>query len=223
MQNPWHDLIFRNGEYLLDIDREQIYKYNAPRDAEHKIVLSSVPEPFIGDPSSAQVVLLLLNPGHDDTDLRSHLRQDFKDALFKNLHHESQAYPFYPLTPTFRDTGSARWWRRRLGGLIVASGLDEKTIAQRLLAIEWFPYHSRYSSLPQSKVCESQEYSFHLAKKMVRSGSLVVGMRSKRNWLGVDRNCFAELPFLTYPRIGYVSRGNMEEGLFDRIVSVLRK
>ena len=151
MQNPWHDLTFRNGEYLLDIDREQIHEYNAPLNAEHKVVLSSVPEPFIGDPSSALVVLLLLNPGHDHTDLQSHLREDFKEALFKNLRHESQAYPFYPLTPAFRDTGSARWWRRRLGGLIGASGLDEKAIARRLLAIEWFPYHSRYSALPPKK------------------------------------------------------------------------
>jgi hypothetical protein len=222
MQNPWHDLIFRSGEYLLDIDREQIYRYNAPLNAEHKVVLSSVPEPFIGDPSSALVVLLLLNPGHDATDLQSHLRQDFKESLFKNLHHESQAYPFYPLTPAFRDTGSARWWRRRLGGLIRASGLDEKTIAQRLLAIEWFPYHSRYSALPQLKVCESQEYTFHLARKMMRSGPLVIGMRSRGNWLEVDRG-FAEVPFLTYPRIGYISRGNMGEGLFDKIVNVLRK
>ena len=75
-----------------------------------------------------------------------------------------QDYPFYPLNPTLSWTPTARWWPPRLRDLKDASGLGSGEISERLLAIEWFPYHSKSPGLPRTLVCESQKYTFQLEK-----------------------------------------------------------
>jgi hypothetical protein len=221
VQNPWLTLRDDEARYILDVDRESINRYsNSKRNENGRIMLESVPEPFIGNPESAQVVLLSLNPGHSDDDWKTHSHPEIKKLMFHNLRRESQEYPFYPLNPEFSWSGAGRWWGPRTRELREA-GLDDKTIAKRLLVIEWFPYHSRRSAFPIKRVCESQNYSFHLAKEMFERKKLVVGMRSKKRWIEVDRR-FEKVPFLKNPQCGYISRGNTEDDLFARIVEALK-
>ncbi len=47
-------------------------------------MVNVLPEPFIGDPESAKVVLLNLNPGYDSTVAGDHRRPEIKDAIFRN-------------------------------------------------------------------------------------------------------------------------------------------
>ena len=102
------------------------------------------------------------------------------------------------------------------------SGLDDRTFAERLV-IEWFPYHSERSGLRKPvSVCESQKYSFQLAKQMLgKKGVEVVGMRSRKHWAEVDPR-FGEVRFLKNPQCGYVTRGNTEGNLFDEMVKALK-
>lgn len=141
--------------------------------------------------------------------------------MIRNLHRERQAFSFYPLNPVFDWTPCAEWWVPRTRELREATGLDDHTFADRLLVIEWFPYHSKKSGLPVSLVCESQTYSFHLAKEMLEEKKLVVRMRSKRQWTRVDR-VFGTVDSLKNPQCGYISRGNTEGDLFDRMVKALQ-
>ena len=220
MQNPWAELSPNGGTYLLDVDREQIERYNVVQVEGAKLVLESVPEPFIGNPRTANVVLLLLNPGHSLEDPQAHRDPVFKAALFRNLRQEVQDYPFYPLNPTLSSTPSARWWMPRLRELKEASGLSFAEISKKLLALEWFPYHSKSSGLPTTPVCESQKYTFQLAREMLAS-KLVIRMRSINHWAQVEPR-FSLVPCLKSPRCGYVSKRNTEAGLFDRIVKALK-
>jgi hypothetical protein len=220
VQNPWLGLPSKSP-YILEIDRESIDRYNESRHIEdRRINLGSVPEPFIGNPDSAKVVLLGLNPGDSDDDWRAHSHVEFNKALFQNLRGEPQKYPFYPLNPEFSWTGAGKWWRQRTRELREA-GLDDETIARRLLVIEWFPYHSKRAAFPTKSVCESQNYSFHLATEMFKKNKLVVGMRSKRKWVEADKR-FGEVPFLKNPQCGHISRNNTVGNLFDRIVEALK-
>ena len=107
-----------------DVDREQIKRYNSVQVEGAKLVLESVPEPFIGNPRLAKVVLLLLNPGHKPEDRDAHCDPVFKAALFRNLQQEAQDYPFYPLNPALSWTPSAKWWTQRLRDLKASSGLS---------------------------------------------------------------------------------------------------
>jgi hypothetical protein len=219
MENPWLNLSRSERTYVLDIDRTAIEQFDARQKDIAKLALESIPEPFIGNPKSAKVVLLLLNPGDAETDRAAHKNEKFKDALFRNLRHEQMDYPFYPLNPCFRDKPTAVWWRPRLQALKVATGLDDKALSERLIAIEWFPYHSRYSGLPINRICESQRYTFQLATEML-SSKLVIRMRSVNHWGAVDPK-FQDVPCLKNPRACYISERNTEQGVFKRVADAL--
>ena len=55
-------------------------------------------------------------------------------------------------------------------------------LATKICCIEYFPYHSR-NYKPLGKTLESQLYSFHLVRRAVKRGALVLFMRAKKIWL----------------------------------------
>ena len=181
--------------------------------------MESIPEPFIGNPQSARVVLLNLNPGHSDDDAKAHADPLFGEAMMTNLRHGTQDCPFYALNPKFAWTPCAIWWRAHTRKLNDA-GLSWECISKGLLVIEWFPYHSKTSGLPTKPVCPSQEYSFQLVSEML-SGKLVVGMRSKKHWLNVVPDV-ENVPFLKNPQSPHISPANTGAELFERVVEALR-
>jgi len=125
------------------------------------------------------------------------------------------------LNPALSWTPSAKWWTPRVRELKEASGLSTAELSGKLLAIEWFPYHSKSPGLPRALVCESQRYTFQLAKEMLASNKLIIRMRSINHWAQVDPG-LSKVPGLKNPRCGYVSKRNTEAGLFDRIVKALK-
>lgn len=221
--NPWWKLGDK-APFVLGIDRSDIERYNTSvRTPDAKVLTESIPEPFIGNPDSARVVLLSLNPGHSEDDQKWHSNPEFQKAMLNNLRHKPQIYPFYPLNPAFAASGAGRWWRPRTRELQEASGLDPRTFSERLLVIEWFPYHSMKSALRTKRICESQKYSFELAKEMkeMLDKKLVVRMRSRKHWAEVDPR-FGKIPSLKNPQCGYISRGNCEGDLFEQIVKAIK-
>lgn len=216
MHNPWLELSL-NGPYMLSVDSEAINRYNSrhPGDRDREIKLSVLPEPFIGNPQSATVVLLHLNPGHSSADKRAHSVAPFRNAILRNLRHEPQDYPFYYLNPEFDNPG-AKWWRSHLRELFDKTKLDLGAVARRMCVIEWFPYHSRRGGVPR---CPSQQYSFEIARSAL-STKLVVGMRAKQQWTDVDQR-FASIPYLKNPRNPCISVGNAGESVFAEIARAL--
>jgi hypothetical protein len=223
MNNPWLELAPSEDSYVLNMDRKAIDQYNnSLRDPEAKVLLGSIPEPFIGNPKLARVVLLNLNPGHSQKDQKDHRGVELQKAMFHNLRHEPQEYPFYPLNLAFKEIGAAEWWRPILRKLKEEPGLGAPTIAKGLLVVEWFPYHSKKSALPTKLVYESQKYSFQLARLMLeQDGVLGVGMRSMNHWVSVDR-WFGKVPFLKNRQRPWITRDNMDGGLYGRIVDALK-
>jgi hypothetical protein len=221
MKNPWLSLRGTGNPYIFDKDLAKIDTYNRfVLDPRARVIRDVIPEPFIGNPNSAQVVFLGLNPGYSISDPVWHAKEPFKKALFLNLGHELQDYPFYPLNPAFAESGAGSWWGKRTSQLREASELDDKTFAERFMVIEWFPYHSVRFKVPKEKF-ESQEYAFQLAKDML-ARKLVVRMRSKSLWANVDPR-FGEAPSLLNPQCGYITPGNTEGDLFGQIVEALRR
>jgi len=219
MENPWLKLPC-HGPHILEIDRDSITRYNEKRKNPNKrVVIESIPEPFIGDPRSAKLVLLSLNPGHSDEDAKAHADPEFRKALCRNLRHESQKYPFYPLNPDFATTPCGRWWFKHTRELF--EGCDRACVARGLLVIEWLPYHSKKSGLTAGKlVCESQKYSFQLARQLCDKSVLMVLLRSKKHWADVDER-FAKLPLPKSPQSPFITRNNFGEDLFERMRKAL--
>jgi hypothetical protein len=219
MQNPWSELPAQSP-YILEMDWDSIKRYNqSVYKDEKKVIVESIPEPFIGNPQSAKLLLLNLNPGHSEDDRKAHSDKDFRRAMIHNLRREPQECPFYALNPRFAWTACGQWWRAHTESLHEA-GLSWEAISAGLLVIEWFPYHSKSSALPSKPVCPSQEYSFQLAREMLGS-KIAVRMRSKKHWLAVDDRV-QEVPFLKNPQNPHISVENMGKVLFDRVVSALQ-
>jgi len=69
MKNPWLSLRGTGSPYIFEKDRAKIDTYNRfVPDPRAKVIPDVIPEPFIGNPNSAQVVFLGLNPGYSISD-----------------------------------------------------------------------------------------------------------------------------------------------------------
>lgn len=220
VENPWLTLPTQ-PPYVLEIDRDAIELYNSQEmEHERRIDTSLIPEPFIGNPKSAKLVLLSLNPGRDEGDTEAHSDPEFKAAMFRNLRHETQEYPFYPLDPRFKGTPCARWWLKKTRRLVAECGLDR--VASGLLVVEHLPYHS--CKKPLGLACASQQYSFQLVKRMLdeRDGgrALVVLMRSQNEWVAVDGRC-SDLPLPNSPQNPTITPRNFSIELFERMKAVI--
>jgi hypothetical protein len=227
-QNPW--LRFDpDGSYVLDEDRLSVRRYNELVSAQNRrIIAGTIPEPFIGNPDSARVVLLGLNPGHSQKDFIWHERHDFRQSMLRNLKHEPQAFPFYPLNPDFRESGAGEWWRKKTHKLQAAAGISDELFSQRLFVIEWFPYHtekSPYRTLrlrgAEGILCESQRYSFALAQDFMNRNTPMLLMRSRNEWSEVDSR-FASAPSLINPQCASISPGNIHKSVFEQLVNALQ-
>jgi hypothetical protein len=218
IENPWVE-IQPDGPFVLEIDRESIKQYDEGKlNPNHKVDTSLMPEPFIGNPGQAKLVLLNLNPSRDERDAEAHARRDFKNAMIRNLRRETQEYTFYPLNPEFKQTPCAQWWLRITKRLVEECGRE--IVAKGMLVIEWFPYHSKDSGLPKRFVCESQRYSCQLAKEMVGKRELVVLLRSKDHWAVCDKG-LSKLPIANSVQNPAITPGNFGTDLFKQMCEAL--
>lgn len=180
MQNPWIK-IPQNRPYVLEEDESMIEDFN--KTSRNKIVLDSIPEPYLGDPFNCKVVLLNLNPGHDNFDYEWHNNNDvFRELSFKNLHHEHLEHPFYLLNPQLKKAPGSIWWRKYLKRLISDVGL--KKITQDLCVIEIFPYHTiDKTGIQKLFSIPSIRYNYSLVRQIIDKAIPIIIMRSKKEWL----------------------------------------
>lgn len=115
MENPWLNLP-EKAPYILPGDCDAITKLNQKLGAKNKraslIHDEILPEPYVGNPFTASVVLLNLNPGFEESDRKRHRDPEFRQAALANLHHRKIKYPFYLLDPQFQGSGGARYWKK---------------------------------------------------------------------------------------------------------------
>jgi hypothetical protein len=80
VENPWVELP-NDPPFVLLQDRDTVAQVSKKVATN----LSSMPEPFIGDPQTAKVVLLSLNPGDHEEDVDAHRRPDLKEAILPSV------------------------------------------------------------------------------------------------------------------------------------------
>ena len=159
--------------------------------------------------------MLALNPGYSDEDPQLHASPGFAARLRANLAHEAQPYPFYLLNPA-NDGSGRQWWRRKLKELL--GEFPEDKVAEALLCVEYFPYHSR-SFKPLAQHLPSQEYGFDLVRRAVARGAVVVAMRARQKWCAAvpELDEPGRLLTLRSPQNVAVSQGNLGLDGFERI------
>ena len=209
--SPWHNL---KPLHVLPEDFAAI--------AHHRnysnLRLDTLPDQFIGGLDNAEVIFLLLNPGFDETDIKINLGlPNFIQANIRNLT-DPYGSPFYYFGSGLEQTGGYKWWRRILGPLLRA-GITEDTLRHRIMAIEYFPYHSKtYKDLP---LVPSQQYAFDVVREAIKRNKTLV-IRSPDRWVAAVPE-LATYPYMTFkaPRNPSVSPNNLGVENFNTILARL--
>jgi hypothetical protein len=189
--NPWRRLP-RKAPYLLTEDEDKVREFDASAKEDLKLHLELLPEPFLGHPE-APVVLLNKNPGYSSPkDLTNHTPPASATGAWNNLEHKPTAFPFYLLDPDEVRALGYRWWNKKLKALI--ESLGQRLVAQSVLCVEYFPYHSRRFG-HGGLVLPSQAYSFDLVRSAITRHAVIVVMRGESLWL----KAIPELQ--SYPRV----------------------
>jgi DNA-binding CsgD family transcriptional regulator len=177
LKNPWAGLSRdRQGEYIADCDREAIRKIRPGAGRNFQLRLDLFPEPYTGDPR-AKIILLNLNPGTSGDPAED--KKDMKKLqpyAEKNIIHQTQDYPFYPLNPKLQSTGAYRYWTKILEHPIQDAGAER--VAKNVCCIEYFPYHSLQYRVNDR--IPSQDYSRLLVENAIRRGALIIIARKRR-------------------------------------------
>ena len=219
MNSPWHDLP-TSAPYILPSDLARIEKHsNFPN-----LRLDTVPEQVVGGLNKAEIVFLALNPGFAESDLSINLNlPDYLDDNRRNLidPHDS---PFYFFSEGHAQTGGYLWWAQKLKP-IIQSGVSTATLREKIMLIEYFPYHSvSWDTLP---TIPSQKFAFNLVNEAIDRNKIIILMRARKLW-------FEAVPKLdgykNYLELNSalnvtISRNNLDNkngvGTFDKIVAIL--
>jgi hypothetical protein len=230
MTNPWKDLK-KAPSMVLESDRLLVEEHNAvfKRSSPYHLQLGLPPSPFIGR-LDAPVVLLLANPGYYPID-RSALEKYpiIEKGIWENLHLNPEASLFY-LSREYRglENHVNQWWRDRTKELAkwidptdVDRGFD--TVQEKLLAIEYHPYHSK-EWCPPFRTFESQEFTFELVNlAMERNAWIIVG-RCKNHWLASVpglRGYERVIKQMKSSRSVHLSKNNLGTVTFGRIARAM--
>lgn len=221
--SPWTDLP-DTPPYVLPQDMAVLRGHGQLLDAgPRQLRFELLPGPFVGNPATASVVLLGLNPGFDERDLTDEKEPRLAAEIRHSLTLSAEAR-FHPIAPEFAAASGSQWWCRHLSHLIgprAPEPLPVDVVMSRLANVEWFPYHSeRFHRIPV--VLPSQAFTFATVRDAVRRGSVVVLTRSADLWLtSVPELSGPSVIRLKNPQNPSISPGNMEPGEFERIVAAL--
>lgn len=216
--NPWASL-GHTPPYIAAIDlpildREHQHRYGLRCDV--------LPHAWLGDPRSARAVLLQLNPGFSERDVRDEARMpNYRTTVLSNLRLE-ESTSFWALAPGLEDTAAAHWWRPKLSRLAQSLGPPGwRLIHKELAVVEYFPYHSlRYRRPPR---LPSQDFGFNLVREGLERGALFVVMRQWESWRAAvpDLIDHPRVFLNPHPRQAAISEANLGAEIFGRLVAAL--
>lgn len=216
MQNPWLDLPVHEP-YVLADDKSYIDKH---RHANNELRCDTLPEPYIGGLNNAEIIFLALNPGFRESDITVNMTH----PQFSVENRRNQADPynsiFYYFNGGFEETGGYWWWRKKLGPLLKA-GVTEQMLRDKIMLIEYLPYHSENAKKISNLKVPSQGFSFELVREAVRRKKTIIIMRSPKLWVSavpeLEGNYISPNSWLNVT----ISPKNMGQENFDNILKKL--
>lgn len=217
-ENPWLTLPTR-PPFVLPMDEPWIETFNESASPSFKVHTNLIPEPFFG-PFGAPIVVLLLNPGVDEADANVHTQEFLRDLLIQNVRRTEPQSPHVHISEDAKHPG-ALWWRRATSQVTEQFGVTR--VAKSLLAVEFFPYHSKSFAHGPLRL-PSQDFSFALVRAAISRGALVVVARGLEHWVGAIPNLaqYAGVVRASNLRRFSLSRGNLKQN-FDRLCCAIER
>lgn len=121
---------------------------------DHRLHLSLLPAPYVGDLGKAKIVILLLNPGFSYTDYWAESNSQAFSQRRKNtlcqLFNGDQ-FPFFELDPYLCWHAGFVWWEKKLRDVITKIAERKfnrcyfkalRDLSRKLACLELIPYHS---------------------------------------------------------------------------------
>jgi hypothetical protein len=214
--NPWKR-ISPEPPFVLQEDRPHIESFNSTHgnNDDRRINLYYTPEPRLGS-VNAPLVILQLNPSwgkHEPYGPTS-------DVILQEL--ESIKDENYPHLGIITNN---TWWVPRIRQLMNESGISKERFSQSICSIEYFPYRSIKFYHGGLKL-PSQHYTFALVRERLASGAIIIVMRGYRFWVSAVPELATHMNQTVFrtknPQCTYITRGNLPEGIFDKICGRLR-
>jgi hypothetical protein len=122
-----------------------------------------LPIPYAGDLATANIFILLLNPGLSHGDYYAEYEaRGFRDAHVKNLYQQdmNSSYPFHMLDPIYSWHPGFVYWEKKFNNILTQLSSDRRITYQESLSylskhvacLELSGYHSKnYKALPSKK------------------------------------------------------------------------
>ena len=241
MNNPWENFSRTMKNEMGFIKKFNDNLENKKDGEEYEIKTENlIPEPFIGNPLKAKLILLNLNPGYKEGKTKKQYKnKKFSKACEQNLKHNLSNYPFYYLNPEFQKLEGCSWWKKRLEHIVDME--DTKKPAENIANIEFFPYHSKKSgkintfkkimeikTWAETKL-ESQKYNFYLVRQILneqKENKNIIIMRSEKLWLeAIPQLAYNNYYILSSTQNNVISYNNLKKRIsekeFERIKNIV--
>ena len=223
-ENPWQSL--PAGSFVAPADLPHVRDANQVNSPEYVLHIELPPVPFIGDPRTADLIVLAKNPGYAGTEAAE--LDQFPTLTRLNLDALTFASrpPFFYMASSLKGSAGHTWWSGKLRDLFAACkarGVGEDAALARIACVEWFPYHSKRFR-PLKTILPTQHYSFGLVRQAVERGATFVflfGDGNERLWRDHVPTLPQECIRLNSSQQTTLSRNNMAPGDFERIVAAV--
>jgi len=198
------------GESLLiqeihEFDIEAVGRYNAKAKDQFKLRPELGPCPFEGDIQTSPIVLLLANPGFDES-------STLDDHKFK-----AEGWPLAGLHSD-APKGMCGWWRPRLRVLCEKYG--DQYVSSKVAALQLNPWAS--TNFDSSLRLPSQDRMLEIAEGAAKRGAILLVMRAARQWLESDVLRKHEHRYGTKsPRCSYVTEANLGAEAWGKVNAAL--
>ncbi|MBC7750390.1 MAG: hypothetical protein H7Z73_01540 [Candidatus Saccharibacteria bacterium] len=193
--------------HIEEIDHECVEKYNKRRleNSTYKLQVNMRPCPFEGDIKNSRVILLLANPGYDDSSsINDHHRNvSYSEWPFFGLHDES-------------PSGMRDWWRLRLDRLRQNLSVDWQFMSKNIAAIQMNPWAS--TKFDSSAKLASRDFMFEIARDCAKRDALFVVMRARKHWDSALKGYEDNLIYTNSCRCSYLTEGNLRKEDWSRII-----
>lgn len=233
MKNPWIEFVenLEETNLVLKEDKAVIDRFNQSTNETFKVHREIMPAPFMGNVQSAQILLLLLNPGYDEKEEIKGYYKEYK-PYWKNEIQHIQSIPELPLFCLDQKyIEYSDYWNNKLKPLILKTSKEK--VAKNICQIQFFPYHSKkFKSISKKILIEngfdkyltSQKYNFYLVEKAMERNAIIIILRSRKMWFEAIPKLekYENLYFTNSYLNTILSENNLSE-TFPKIVNILNK
>ena len=155
--------------------------------ADTALHLSLLPQPYHGDLESAEVIVLLTNPGlHPSDYFAEDVDPEFRQSIIRTIRQEMRSHMF--LDPKWAWTSGFTWWEKKLRGVAQIVAREKfkgnysralADLARRVACLELVPYHSA-SYRPTADLASTKAVR-RFAQEASRDRTIVV-TRAVKDW-----------------------------------------